>query len=969
MAAPQYLGQLDAPRKVKSPDRERNRLATNNESQKTKESAEVAPEITNSFEVREEITNFSNDQSAIVEPQPGEVPMPLAGADQFTDARFHDVISYLQRPTLKTKITWDPALKRSEKLFGSTFSVPNDFFHPQYRAKLDGFTSFKATLVLTLQVNAHPFQAGRLLLYAVPMPTLTAPRSQWVGKHVSMAQALHNVQMDIAQQTEVTLRIPFISPFNSFDLIHGYYPWAEFNVMVYSPLNQVAVVDVECLLWAHFEDIELGAPTSAPMFTATQQSGKVSTLPAAIPKNKGAPNKMSPAAVDSTRKIEQGAIGKVSAGAAKGWNILGNTIPFVKPVTDIFGGLASAAGSFLDPIFNGFGKLFGFSKPVSIVAGTTVFNRPTECFPNVEGSDSSCVLALSPMNAIDEYPDLGGTTLSETSLDFLKTIPQYFYSFKYGTSTIYGTQLMKVYVTPTYNVPAQVTFTPPTSGNFAVPAPFEQSQPLVLNYISSSFVYWTGSLVYTFRFVKTRFHSGRVEITYHPFTAVTPNPDNRYDYVYRLVVDLRDNSEVSVAIPYISATPWKTINYTYDPLKEQSWDTIKASATGYLMVRNLTPLICASEIIGSEIECVVEVRAGNDYSLQCPIRSEYIPFRFLSTLNNYKAKQQAGAVYALPGTFETRTTAIMGKEAPSISGQEKDVNRQSTEMFCAGERFENFQALTRRFNFVEFVKRQPDSVLIRQIVDYVKPPSLDAVQYLISKGDQQKYGIFFQLKRFPSPLSMIAGMYAFFRGSLRIKIYVPGAPDLMSMQLVYRPDYGYSTDSVISIYNYLGPAAFEQPTDKKFAEFQIPYYSPTVITVPYPEESPGKLFTQPLVSFIFSSTATTEEDVYIASAAGDDMTFHSFVGIPPCLYISQLGKTYKSNVGTAQDVDVPYFDLYNMSANPTQNLLIPGAPDLSEYAEEPNYFQMSNVTFNDIDFNPPPGSSVVRHANKKTACY
>lgn len=920
-----------------------------NEVEKQMASSEVAPEITNSFEVRQEITNFSNDDAGIIQPTPGEKVMPKIGTMQFTDGRTHDVISYLQRPQLVRQFAYPCASERSSIISGGPIKVPEILFSDLVKNKLDGFTSFRATAVFKLQVNAQPFQAGRLMLFAVPMPDLVNPRQDWVSKHVTMAQALHNVQMDIAQQTEVELRVPFISPFNSYDLINGNYSWAEMYVMVYSKLCQVGGDDLECLLWAHFEDIELGAPTSGKM-KAVQQSGKVA---------KGAPKQPSAAAAASVRTKEAGGdlLTDVSAGAVSGWSRIGETLPFVKPVTDIFGGLAGAAGSFLKPfsgILGGIGKIFGLSKPVLGHSGNTVVIRPSQYFGNVDGIDHSHVLALSALNCIDEYPDLGGTDLSETSLEFLKTIPQFVKAFNYGMTNSYNDELCSILVTPTTRVPATVMFEPGMNIT-----EFQSFQPTILNYITSPFAYWTGSLVYTFRFVKTHYHSGRVEISFHPF--VTKVDTSRMEYVYRLVIDLRENSEVSVSIPYISPTPWKRIDTTIDPVNEKrDYSVIGSSCVGVVYCRALTPLYVGSNIASNTVECVVECRAGEDFSIQAPVHSPYVPFRFASTVDEevalmkkQRVVQQAGNVYALPGTLETRTTAIMGKTPVSITGMESDVLQPSTEQFCAGEIFQDYRALTRRFAYVEmFEPIDSTYATVRNAIEYVRPPEITTL-----KADKDMiYN--FKLFYLPSPLSFVASMYTFYRGSLRLKIYSPDGLDLTSIQLFYRPEVNYEQETQLKAFNYIGPAHYEQPMQKKFAEFQIPYYSPTIITVPYPEEDIDKIVTQPIVSAVIGSVkpnGMAAQSYYVASAAGDDMSFHMFVGVPPVLGSELITSKYTYDNGSTKK-DISLFQTMEMQANPCQFVTGLGAQNENATQYHPSLFRIDIAKFSDTaNDKTPPG--------------
>nr|QXV86538.1 capsid protein [Dicistroviridae sp.] len=830
----------------------------------------------------------------IAEPMPGEIVLPAEATMQHADAREHSIISFLGRPQLLKVFPVSADQVRNTQLLPKPIIIPDTLLNAEsgmYRNKLDGFTSFRATAVLKFQINSQPFQAGRIQMYSVPMPSLIAGRSEWLAKHISMTQALHNVQLDLAKQTEIELRIPFISPFNSYDLIHGNYPWAHLFVMVYSPVNQVGNDKLECMLWGHFEDVVLGAPTSGKISLPVAQGGNLGGLP---------PKKPSAMVVNVERSKESsGIISGLSKSASNMYDIVGEGIPALKGVTDVLSTLAKATGAGIGGIISGVGGLLGFSKPVLSHSGMTVVSRPSQFFGNVNGNDHSHVLSLDVLNAVDAYPGFGGTVFSETSLDYLKKIPQYITNFQYCANNKYNDKLAAWLVSPMNVIPmsSSIYLEGNVNGNR-----MDNSQPTVLSYISSTFEYWTGSLVYTVRFVKSDYHSGRVEISYHPF--VYDNVDTkRMDFVYRLVVDLRKNSEVSFVVPFISPQPWKKTRitgygknaagaYTDAPLILDG--TFKPNArvyapftTGTVFVRALTPLIRANSIVSDNVECLVECRAGDDYQLQCPDKSPYFPISFYSALKELP-KQQSGVV-ALPGTQETRTASIEGFLPPSITGDDRDIHREDTQQFCAGECFVDYLSLTRRAQYGEKVElgSDPMTVLYRTAMDYIRPP----VPFK-SKFTQEDKASGYQLEfsQTPTPLSFISSMFAFYRGGIRLKIYNPLELDLTVAQLFSRQNRNYAAAGVTQ-YNFIGPSAYEQTATKRFAEFQVPYYSPTLVTAFWPQVTsvgPGtQQFSQPAITTVLSCTKQSNSpsrgQFYIASSGADDFTLHTFIGVPPVI--------------------------------------------------------------------------------------
>lgn len=362
---------------------------------------------------KNEITIFEADkqvshQTQIMEAQPSGQPF-----NQHTDAQIHSVISFLQRPQVLFVTKWSAEDKQFDSIgkAKALINIPESLLKPMITQKLVGFTSFKATAVIRLQVQSQPFMCGRLILGAVPMPTLIGTRTQWIMSHASRLQLLNHVQMDISKETEVTLRIPFISPYNSYDLISGLWSWAQAKIMVYSPLNVIAAnKDVDVVVWGHFEDIELGAPTSgAPGDFAPMRFGSFAF-------EQGPPMEMPAAQVHARMNAESdgqiepfGIISKgfetIGKSAQNAWDSIGKATG-TSGVTDIFKNLSKAGTSIISGIL---GTIFGWSKPAVSYSGHTVLNRPTEYFATGDGIDHSHVLALVNNNAISNLPDLGGT--------------------------------------------------------------------------------------------------------------------------------------------------------------------------------------------------------------------------------------------------------------------------------------------------------------------------------------------------------------------------------------------------------------------------------------------------------------------------------------------------------------------------------------------------------------------------------
>lgn len=1162
--------------------------------------AEVAPQETNSVEERVQLTAFSDDMAVLPEHVPGETQLPNFETGQFKDSMLHSIISFLERPQLlrsfilssgqpgmnpstENSIGYnllyaDPQTKLQKGLL-----VPSQCFTTLQKRKLDGFAGFRATMVFKLQVNSQPMVAGRLIMSAVPMPTLLNYRGDYVAATISNIMNVNHIQIDIAKQTEIELRIPFISPYNCYDLITGNFDWARLYIQVYGPLNVTpeTTKNIECILWGHFEDIQLGFPTSATMLPQSQsgivtsnisnykgfnvtvadskpysdsnsykgtflcrvnigankikvtngwiqfhiddsvtsyyyklyldtysghfvdfslivkdvtyigfstvgvvdavspadnrvfctvqlistnnnssivnqldnnnkkiplviedsnvsdtknvsivnqpiQATITNPLPAEvsivnqpvwttpagpIPQSQSGrfrsripirpsrtplrmpPKEAAPAKIEEVRKEESDGV------FAKAARSIGAKI--ISTGTDIVNGIANVAA--------GIGNLFGWSKPQLSHAGNTVVVRPSQYFGNTDGIDHSHVMSLDVMNNVDSYPSMTGTDLDECSFEFLKRVPNFIGYFNYSETNIDDDVLASWWVCPNYVQPFKYKLMDENK-SIVDQVKIEENLPTNLGYISSPFTYWTGSIVYTFRFVKTDYHSGRVEFSFHPFASYLGATD-RYDYVYRVVVDLRQNSEVSITIPYVSPQQWKLLEYdsnkfnpfnvSNDPSKATP-DYLKYSP-GIFVVRALTPLVCQTNIVAKSVGCLVECRAGDDYQVQCPSHSTYFPYTFTRAAPT--PKSQSGVVYAVPGTQDTRTRALEGFTPPSITGDESDINRPDSQMFTAGEVFDNFRAFTRRFNFVtsEDLATNNDttsyvrydqatetnkllsknlsinpSVILRPI-DFIIPPQLNLETKTYTTINNTKVDVQSLLPRYaPSPLSFVAGMYCFYRGGIRFKTCLTDKVEnnvydrsLTVAKLIYHSKHDDGSDpdtkedllSYPQVTKYISASGYEIQPLKPFAEFQVPYYSPTLQSCHWNEKA-ATLYDRPQPWLeIANSYAVTDEKIFnlhIAPAASDDLDFGLFIGPPPVinigdfrknLRIEQVGKDVKQN--NTYTSFSPFNNTYFWSADPSYSLQqatwrIPGYYDLKRDSNALKIFSKDSTDANPL---------------------
>jgi len=488
-----------------------------------------------------------------------DIPYPLKAGPE--ENRFHDLKDFLSRPVVCAGCTvnWDGTSVQNTDLI--TMNVPSAMLSiNMINEKLSGFFGFRATCVVRVQVNAQRFQQGILLLNTIPIPTLLGTdRTSQIDKHIAFKSQLPSVRMNIASNSEIQLKIPFVSPQNFYQRREYSYDWAQFNVTVYSPL---VGGNAQITCWCHFEDIE-------PVFPIAQ-SGKISS---------GVKGKK----YDNSDLEDSGGI---LSGATRHFaSAFGDLskVPLLSSIAAPTAWFFAASSKAL--------SAFGFSKPVSTKPRTAMNPRLMSHSNNCDSEDNSDSHGLFLSNKVARLPGFAGTDIDEMSMQYITSIPSYLANFSWTTANVVNAQLYTQLIRPRSMSQTYTTTLNAVAYTHYVFAPF--------CYLAMLFQYWRGTIKFRFLVAKTEYHSGRLMLVYNPdgTNALTEANSN---YCYRWIWDLRESNEFEVDIPFVSGTPWRT-------------NTL-GDGTGFITAFVLNPLIAPSSV-SSSINILVEVAGGEDFQL------------------------------------------------------------------------------------------------------------------------------------------------------------------------------------------------------------------------------------------------------------------------------------------------------------------------------------------------------------------
>lgn len=505
------------------------------------------------------------------------------------------IYDFLAKPLLITTFQWN-AGTTGELAYVTLPEIP--FAVDMLESKLKGFLGFKGTAIVRVQVNGNRFQSGRLLCTFIPQAQVSGMMPKMRTRSLKALTQLPRVELDLANDTEVIMEVPYISPTPFYNLVTGEGPMGRFYVHVYCPLRAgTGVTHADVSIFVSFKDVELTAP-------AYTQSSRAS------------PSRKNPTEAELEATGEK----PISSGLSK---MASAAQDFSKiPMLSSVAGPASWALTAM----SGVAAAFGYSKPSSETPITKVQNFNNFNSMNANGVDPYPVFGLDAGNKMSVLPGFAGTDVDEMCLSHLLSTPSYATAFEWRTDQAADTSLLTSYVHP------HMWTETGSSGSW----PWIDYTPL--GYFSSFFFYWRGSIVVTLKVVKTNFHSGRLVVSYNPAGVATHNGTNQY--LFRHVLDIRETNEFKIVIPYISTKQYRNT---------QRFSSSVDDHTGLLDVRILNELVCP-DTVPQTLVVLVEVAGGDDFEVALAANYNAMPL----VLDEWAAQSSSAEPNRVPAPVALR---------------------------------------------------------------------------------------------------------------------------------------------------------------------------------------------------------------------------------------------------------------------------------------------------------------------------
>lgn len=477
-----------------------------------------------------------------------------------------ELAKYLSRPVLIKSHVW----AQSDAYNTTTTWYPWHLFFNStpIKNKINNYSFISCDLKLKFVVNASPFYSGAMAFTYCPLQNLAGTTIITdIGGGELMAYSQRPkvwVFPQTCQGGEITL--PFFYHKNWLDLTSA---TDMQNMGTITPALYAALVSATGItgtsivvnIYAWAENVKLHAPTTKLALQSDEFDYK-------------------PSQIASAAAAASGSLSRVP--------LIG---PYMKATSMIMGSLSSVASSL------GFTNVPN-NSPVALYK-PTAFPHNSTCEISVPTDRS----AVDPKNEVTLDPrtvGLDGT--DELSVAGIASRECWLGNAILSSTDAVDALTLVARVTPAlaYQVSANtpIQFTPP-------------------GYVSTMFAHWRGDMIFRFKFICTRFHKGRVRISFDPTNDISINvPD--YTTIFNEVVDIGAEQDIEVRVPYMQATTYlktafQTGNYN---LLGAALAPSNTACNGLITMRVVNPL--SGPVANTAIPVMVFVRAADNIEFAWP---------------------------------------------------------------------------------------------------------------------------------------------------------------------------------------------------------------------------------------------------------------------------------------------------------------------------------------------------------------
>jgi hypothetical protein len=481
---------------------------------------------------------------------------------------------FLSRPVQIYSLDWQ---------IGTGIDYQTEFFNPwleyfnttSIKRKLDNYYLLRCNLHLKFVVNASPFYYGCLLaayqplgIYA-PAPVVAEPGSE----NIPLSQRPHiYIYPQNSQAGEMIL--PFfyhkewIDATSSGDLTNmGTINFSSLTNLLNANGLTTETINIKVYAWA--DNLELAGPT----ISLAVQSG-------------------------NDEYSSKGLISRPASAIARSMGMLSGL-----PVIGNFATATSyAAGAIAD-----IAALFGYTN-VPVIDDVHAFR--SKPYPNLASTDIGTPVEKLTIDAKNELSIDSKicSPIDEDELIISKFCSResFIFSSTWEASYTEGESLFYSFVSPSCFARVAIT------GGYKI-----YSTPM--DHVSRCFNFWRGDIIYRFKFILSKYHTGRVQINWDPKGGIGTLGDYTPE-TYTKIVDVSVDNEVEIRVPYTQALSYLTCNNATGSTFAKTSTAISGVGSrfnGIITMRVLTAQ--TSPVASADIKVLVYARAAENIEFASPV--------------------------------------------------------------------------------------------------------------------------------------------------------------------------------------------------------------------------------------------------------------------------------------------------------------------------------------------------------------
>jgi len=817
-----------------------------------------------------------------------------------------DLADFLSRPVLIKDYDWVQGAEINQ-----SFNPWVDYFsNPRVQEKLANFYLLRCKLVIRVQINATPFHLGSAILSYNPLQNI-ADNVDYSNSLVNggtwlttLSQRPH-VLIDASTSQGGSLVVPFMWLDNAIRVPVQ----ADFENMGHCRLdsftrlydaNSTLSGDVNVSVWVHAQDVELSIPTVSAPFTP--QAGDEYAKPGPVQN-----------------------IASQVAGVAQRLS----DIPVIGPFA-----MATQIGA---NALSGIASIFGWSRPTVVDDIQRYKPHPAGEFATTDSKDTVTKLTMTSKQELTVDPrTVGLMNIDELTIASIAGKESYLGRFYWATSDNKSETLYTQGVTPSLNSTTVITG----------PPAYKEAFPSAISFASSPFQYWSGSITFRFKVVCSRYHRGRLRITFDPYSNSTVTTPGNYNVAYQHVLDLAQTRDVAITVPWAQAAPYAKTSPIFEShgtgrhFRKPKWtdaSTTRPSAGDQADIQNLSEfcngflnVMVQNELkspnLDDAIEILVFVSAGEDFEVAAP-------------KGNFRARENAGAVQLQPfvpqsgmsGQADVGQADSRNEEenAPELMMSDPIFEEQSPTMYelkpkvFFGERISSFRSLLKRYTYYCLLNWEIFSIDVNKFLYLYRSKFSPWLQFPGDRTSRSRYGTGFFPEVNMTMCQYLCRAYVGWRGSQRFKFVIrsntrfPGSSHIEDVR-VQRVNYdpGDWRNEIIQLTNSLNASANEVANrtepfygggsvtfvqTNSAVEVEVPFYRNKRFAVARNlnnngiaiDESNNEMvelsFIQPRLTdsveeaAIQAAQRRVNADMY--TAVGEDFNLFFFVGAPVLYYI------------------------------------------------------------------------------------